>query len=81
MIAAAIAEISGLRLLVLDRFDVLDGKGREDAIYWLDGLAQDSAIDTALIFGTLKALPAGLPETITPVWIEGGVVGEIREAA
>jgi len=81
MIAAAIAEISGLRILMLDRFDVLDGKGREDAIYWLDGLAQDGAIDTALIFGTLKALPAGLPESIGAAWIEGGVAGEIREAA
>lgn len=81
MIAAAIAEISGLRLLVLDRFDVLDGKGREDLLYWLDGLTVSGAIDTALIFGTLKALPAGLPESIGAVWIEGGVAGEIREAA
>ena len=38
-------------------------------------------IDTALVFGTLKALPSGLPETIQPVWIEAGVAGEIREAA
>ena len=28
-----------------------------------------------------KALPAGLPEAITPVWIEGGIAGEMREAA
>ena len=80
MIAAAIADLSGLRLLVLDRFDVLDGKGREDLIYWLDGMAADGVLDTALVFGTMKALPAGLPETISPVWIEGGVVGEMREA-
>lgn len=81
LIGAAIAEMSGLRLLVLDRFDVLDSKGREDLMFWLDGAVADGQIDTALIFGTLKALPAGLPETITPVWIEGGVVGEMREAA
>lgn len=81
MIGAAIAELSGLRLLVLDRFDVLDAKGREDLIYWLDTMAADEVLDTALVFGTMKALPAGLPEAITPVWIEGGVVGEIREAA
>ena len=81
MIGAAIAEMSGLRLLVLDRFDVLDNKGREDLIFWLDGAVADGQIDAALIFGTMKALPAGLPETITPVWIEGGVVGEMREAA
>ena len=81
MIGAAIADLSGLRLLVLDRFDVLDAKGREDLIYWLDAMSADEVLDTALVFGTMKALPAGLPETITPVWIEGGVVGEIREAA
>lgn len=81
MIGAAIAELSGLRLLVLDRFDVLDAKGREDLIYWLDAMAAEGLLDTALVFGTMKALPAGLPETITPVWIEGGVAGEMREAA
>lgn len=81
MIGAAIAELSGLRLLVLDRFDVLDAKGREDLIYWLDAMAAEGIVDTALVFGTMKALPAGLPETITPVWIEGGVAGEMREAA
>ena len=81
LIGAAIAELSGLRLLVLDRFDVLDVKGREDALYWLDGMALDGKIDTALVFGTLKALPSGLPETIQPVWVEAGVAGEMREAA
>lgn len=81
MIGAAIAELSGLRLLVLDRFDVLDAKGREDLIYWLDAMGAEGLVDTALVFGTMKALPAGLPETITPVWIEGGVAGETREAA
>ena len=81
LIGAAIAEMSGLHLLVLDRFDVLDSKGREDLMFWLDGAVADGQIDTALVFGTMKALPAGLPETITPVWIEGGVAGEMREAA
>jgi len=81
LIGAAIAEMSGLRLLVLDRFDVLDSKGREDLMFWLDGAVADGQIDTALVFGTMKALPAGLPETITPVWIEGGIAGEMREAA
>ena len=81
LIGAVIAELSGLRLLALDRFDVLDAKGREDALYWLDGMALDGKIDTALVFGTLKALPSGLPETIQPVWIEAGVASEMREAA
>lgn len=81
MIAEAIAHLSGVRLLVLDRFDVLDLKGREDLLYWLETLATGGAIDTALIFGTLKALPAQLPETVQGFWIDGGVVGQMKEAA
>jgi DNA repair exonuclease SbcCD ATPase subunit len=81
MIAEAIAHLSGVRLLVLDRFDVLDMRGREDLLVWLDELGAAGEIDTALIFGTLKALPAGLPETVQAFWIEGGVVGQMKEAA
>lgn len=54
---------------------------RADALEWLDQLAADEEIDTALVFGTLKALPGGLPETIEAHWIDGGVVGQMREAA
>lgn len=72
MIAEAVSHISGAKLLVLDRFDVLDAKGREDMLYWLDGMAQDGDIDTALLFGTLKALPALTFDTISSVWIDNG---------
>lgn len=81
MIAEAVSHLSGSRLLVLDRFDVLDLKGREDLLYWLDGMAQDNEIDTALIFGTLKGLPAQLPESIEAFWIEGGTAGQLKQAA
>lgn len=81
MIAEAVSHLSGVKLLVLDRFDVLDLAGREDALYWLDGLALDGEIDTALLFGTLKSLPAKLPETICAHWIENGVVGTMKAAA
>lgn len=81
MIAEAVSHISGLKLLVLDRFDVLDMKGREDLLYWLDGMAQDGDIETALIFGTLKAVPALNFETIEAFWIDNGAAGQIKEAA
>jgi hypothetical protein len=81
MIAEAVAFLSGIRLLVLDRFDVLDLKGREDLLYWLDAMAEDGEIDTALVFGTLKALPAQLPETVEAYWIDNGVAGQMKEAA
>jgi len=72
MLAAAIAQLSGLRLLVLDRFDVLDLPGRGDLMAWIDDLAQAGDIDTAIVFGTLNALPSGLPETVAAVWIDCG---------
>lgn len=81
MIAEAVSFISGLRLLVLDRFDVLDIKGRDDLMYWLDGMAADGDIDTALIFGTLKALPAISFDNIDAHWIEGGAAGQMKEVA
>lgn len=81
MIAEAVSFLAGAKLLVLDRFDVLDLKGREDLLFWLDGMAADGAIDTALVFGTLKALPAINLATIEAHWIENGSVAQFKEAA
>jgi hypothetical protein len=81
MIAEAVAHLSGIKLLVLDRFDVLDNQGRIDLLEWLDVLATSGEIDTALIFGTLKALPAAGPQSIAYHWIENGVVGAGLKAA
>ena len=78
MIAEAVSHISGVKLLVLDRFDCLDAQGREDALYWLDDLAEDGEIDSCLIFGTLKGLPESLPQNISTHWIEGGVISSER---
>lgn len=81
MIAEAIAHLSGVRLLVLDRFDVLDLKGRSELLGWLDVLAANGEIDTALVFGTLKGIPANLPATIGASWVEAGVVRDLKAAA
>lgn len=81
MVAEAIAHLSGARLLVLDRFDVLDPASRSDLIGWLDVLADMGELDTALIFGTLKALPAGLPPTVAAHWITGGSLAPQLKAA
>ncbi len=81
MIAEAISHLSGVRLLILDRVDVLDMAGREDLLYWMDGLAANGEIDSALLFATLKALPANLPENIEAIWIEKGVSGLVRNVA
>ncbi|WP_431276228.1 AAA family ATPase [Variovorax ureilyticus] len=81
MVAEAISHQSGLKLLVLDRFDVLDLQGRSDLLAWLDVLAQNGEIETALLFGTLKSLPSGLPQTVAAEWIHNGHVGQLKEAA
>ena len=72
MIAEALSNLAGLKLLVLDRFDVLDIQGRADLIAWLDILAANAEIDTCLLFGTLKQIPTGLPCTASAFWIENG---------
>lgn len=79
MLAEAVAQISGTRLLVLDRFDVLDLPGRSDLIAWLDVLADNGEIDTALIFGTLKALPSGLPATFGAHWLQAGALVDAEQ--
>lgn len=81
MIAEAVSHLAGVKLLVLDRFDVLDLKGREDLLYWLGGMAADGDIDTALIFGTLKGLPALNFDNIEAHWIDNGAAGQLKEAA
>lgn len=76
MLAEAVAHVSGTRLLVLDRMDVLDLQGRGELLGWLDVLAESGEIDTALLFATLKQPPAGLGERVQVEWIEAGVAGQ-----
>lgn len=72
-LALAIAEHSGLRFVILDRFDVLDLPGRGQLLGMLVAMAKAGTIDSAIVCGTLKAKPAKLPPEINAVWIEDGV--------
>ncbi|GFN25449.1 hypothetical protein ADE_11470 [Achromobacter denitrificans] len=83
LIGAALAEISGLRCLVLDRFDCLDLPGRGDALGMLDALGADGHLDTILVLGTLKAAPAAPSDAFTVHWIDQGHAGpaKLKEAA
>jgi hypothetical protein len=77
LMAEAVSHVSGIRLLVLDRFDVLDSPGRNDLIFWLADMADAKAFDTAIVLGTMrrdqleKARP-GLPDNFGVFWIEEG---------
>ncbi|MDY7807566.1 ATP-binding protein [Burkholderia stagnalis] len=80
-LAAAITLLSGLRLLVLDRADLLIADERDRLLYWLDDLAFTDQIDTALVFMSLKAPPKALPEGIEAFWIENHRVVPVRAHA
>jgi hypothetical protein len=74
VIAEAISHISGRKLLVLDRMDVLDLPSRAQLMGWLETLADFGDIDTAIVCGTLKQKPTGLPPMITAHWVVGGEI-------
>lgn len=73
LIALTIAIISGLRLIAVDRADVLLPKVRAQFLGMVLSMAKSGDIDTAIICGSLKEKPASLPAEIQAIWIENGV--------
>ncbi|HEP8761469.1 AAA family ATPase [Pseudomonas aeruginosa] len=71
-IALAIATISGLRLALLDRLDVLDLPSRNQAIALMRAMTSGREIDSVIVAGTLKEPMAKTPEWLQAVWIEAG---------
>lgn len=78
LLALTIAKLSGLKLALLDRFDVLDMTGRGDVIDLLDDLAARGEIETAILCGTLKQLPGNMPATFETIWIERGEINNLN---
>ncbi|MGV6394544.1 AAA family ATPase [Pseudomonas caspiana] len=76
LLAIVIALQSGLRMVVLDRFDVLDMPSRTQCIGMLLTLAKSGEIESAVVCGTLKEKPAKLPPEIQAIWIANGIAGE-----
>jgi energy-coupling factor transporter ATP-binding protein EcfA2 len=76
LIAAAVSKLSGLGLLTLDRFDVLDAKGREDLLVLLNELVDRGQIQTAMIFGTLNKVPTNLPPNFEVFNVKNGEISE-----
>jgi len=73
--AAAIADLSGHKIIAADRADVLEPKGRAELIGWLADLADAGTLEQAWIFMTLKA--CFQPKDDLPLaayWVEDGVV-------
>ncbi|KRU75446.1 hypothetical protein AN449_14395 [Pseudomonas aeruginosa] len=82
-LALAIAKLSGLRLALLDRFDVLDIPARtQQAMKLFQSLAAGGEIDTLIVAGTLKEPMAKTPEWLQAVWINAGqLVDQQQQAA
>lgn len=81
-IALAIATISGLRLALLDRLDVLDLPSRNQAIALLRAMTSDREVDSVIVAGTLKEPMAKTPEWLQAVWIDSGhIAGHEQQAA
>lgn len=80
MIAQMVATLSGIKIMLLDRFDMLDLPGRGELFAWIDTLVDCGDIDSAMIFGTLSKLPTtGLPESFTAYWVENGTVSQVAD--
>ena len=82
-LALAIATISGLRLALLDRFDVLDIPARtQQAMKLFQSLAAGGEIDTLIVAGTLKEPMAKTPAWLQAAWIDGGhIAGQHQQTA
>jgi len=76
MIAEMVAEISGLKFVMLDRVDVLDVTGRGELLGWLDMLVDVGAIDGSMSFATLTKMPesGALPASFEAFWVEDGTI-------
>lgn len=74
LIALVIAQQSGLRMVVLDRYDVLDVPARGQVMGMLLALVKAGDIESAVVCGTLKERPKVeiLPLEIQSVWLTKG---------
>lgn len=77
LIALAIAQISGLRMVLLDRFDVLDSPSRQRLLGMLLKLDQLGAMDSMIIAGTMKQ-PMPPHASYSSVWINGGIAETVE---
>lgn len=72
LLAAMIAQVSELKFMVLDRFDVLDQNGRGQLLNMLLDMSDMGLMDQVIVCGTLKQPMAGMPPEVGQVWIDKG---------
>ncbi len=80
MLCEAISHLSGLKLIILDRMDVLDLPSRGELLKWLNSLATSSEIETAIVCGTLKEAYKAPNANFQSFWLEQGVIAALAAA-
>ena len=68
MIAAALAEHSGLRFMIVDEFDILEISARGPMLKWSYEQIKSGRLDTLILLGTLREIPQ-LPSDIKAIWL------------
>ncbi len=81
LLTAAIARLSGLGLVVLDRLDVLDLPSRGQALKWLMQLTKSGDLQSVILAGTLKQPMENPPTGLQAVWIDGGTIAQPQAKA
>ena len=83
VIAESISFLSGLKFVCLDRSDLLDTNGWLQLLKWMDTLAYERDIETAIVLATTDWEPSDLTDLMQSVRIEAGEIvrPEQREAA
>lgn len=81
LLVCAIARLSGIGLVVLDRLDVLDLPSRGQALGLLRRLTADGDLSQVILAGTLKQPMATVPAGMQAVWIDGGTIAKPQAKA
>lgn len=74
LLALAIAMLTDLKLVVLDRFDVLELKARGQLLGMLCELVKLGSMDSVIMLGTMKEKPEGLPPEVTAHWVQNNII-------
>ncbi|HCU64582.1 MAG TPA: hypothetical protein DF774_02350 [Rheinheimera sp.] len=72
MLTLALAQLSGINLVVLDRVDVLEPAARIELVNLLCDLTDQNLNLQIIMLGTLAKAPSGMPETVQCIWLAGG---------
>ncbi|WP_437880877.1 AAA family ATPase [Pseudomonas sp. LRF_L74] len=76
LLTIAIAMLSGLKFVAIDRFDVLDMSARPQGLNLLRQLTADGSLESAILAGSLKQPMLNPPAGMQAIWIESGAIAQ-----